>query len=96
MENRELRECPFCKSEKLKVEGKNKNALSYEGLEHRTYAVRCNKCHARGGTASGYIRNAFYHLTERGKELMENEHQIRSRAIEAWNRRANDEPKKNM
>ena len=89
-EANELNPCPFCGSAKLKVEGKNRKELSYEGLEHRTYAVRCNKCHARGGTASGYIRNSFYHLTERGKELMEKEHQIRSRAIENWNRRAND------
>ena len=86
-----LRECPFCGSDKVKVEGKNKKELSYEGLERRTYAVRCNKCHARGGTASGYIRNSFYHLTERGKELMEHDCEIRKRAIEAWNRRATDE-----
>jgi hypothetical protein len=86
-----LKPCPFCGSEKVKIEGKNKKALFYEGLEHRTYAVRCNKCHARGGTASGYIRNLFYHLTERGKELMETEYQIRCRAVEAWNRRADNE-----
>lgn len=88
--NRELKPCPFCGSDKVKVEGKTKKALSYEGLEHRTYAVRCNKCHARGGTASGYIRNSFYHLTERGKELMERECEIRNRATEAWNRRADN------
>jgi hypothetical protein len=91
MRETELKPCPFCGSEKLKVEGKNKNALSYEGLEHRTYTVRCNKCHSRGGTASGYIRDSFYHLTERGKELMERECEIRSRAVEAWNRRSIDE-----
>jgi ssDNA-binding Zn-finger/Zn-ribbon topoisomerase 1 len=85
---RSFRECPFCGSNKVKVEGKTKKALSYEGLEHRTYAVRCNKCHARGGTSSGYIRNALYSLTERGKELMERECEIRNRATEAWNRRA--------
>ena len=90
MEHNELKPCPFCGSDKVKVEGKNKKSLSYEGLEHRTYAVRCNKCHSRGGTASGHIRNHFYHLTERGKELMESESEIRKRAIENWNRRAND------
>ena len=93
MKETELKPCPFCGSEKLKVEGKIKKALSYEGLEHITCAVRCNICHARGGTASGYVRYALYHLTERGQELMEKEFEIRDRAKEAWNRRVDDETK---
>ena len=68
MNDIELKPCPFCGSVKLKVEGKNKKALSYEGLEHRTYAVRCNICHARGGTASGkeYVQRI---LREVAKEM---------------------------
>ena len=91
MKKTELKPCPFCGSDKVNVEGKRKKELSYEGLERITYAVRCNKCHARGGTASGYIRNSFYRLTERGLELMETVSEICNRAINAWNRRADHE-----
>jgi hypothetical protein len=91
MSKTELKPCPFCGSEKMKVEGKYKKKWSYEGVGHITCAVRCNKCHARGGTASGYVRNAVHPLTERGEEVLEMEYQIRGRAIEAWNRRADNE-----
>ena len=87
----ELKPCPFCGSKKLKIEGKSRKKLSYEGLEHLTVAVRCNKCHARGGTASGYTRYALYSLTKKGAELMETEYTIRKRAIDAWNRRADND-----
>ena len=87
----ELKPCPFCGGTQLKVEGKSRKKLSYEGLEHLTIAVRCNKCHSRGGTASGYTRYAIYALTEKGEKLLETEYQIRCRAIEAWTRRADNE-----
>lgn len=90
-ERTELKPCPFCGSTKVKVNGKYKKKWSYEGVGHITCAVRCNKCHARGGTASGYIRNAAYSLTQRGEEVLETEYDIRCRAVEEWNRRAGDE-----
>ena len=99
MENTvELKRCPFCGGEKLKVEGKTsgKPFAWNNGLDYRTYTVRCNKCHARGSTASGYTRNALYRLTDEGEKILETPDQIFSRAIEAWNRRTDDESSKSM
>lgn len=47
---KELKPCPFCGSNSLKIESKH----SAKGDNEKTYTatVRCNKCHARGGTAS--------------------------------------------
>ena len=84
----ELKPCPFCGSTKLKFE--SKAVLSgYNGLEHRiervTFSVRCNSCHARGGTASGKI---VYSLsTMQLPEWATTHTEIQKRAIEAWNRR---------
>jgi hypothetical protein len=91
MKELELKPCPFCGSEKVKVDGRYKKKWSYEGVGHTTITVRCNKCHARGGTASGYTRNACYPLTDRGEEVLETEYQIRCRAVDAWNRRENND-----
>lgn len=88
----ELKPCPFCGGTTLKIEGQCKTT-SYSknrGLDEFRCSVRCNKCHARGGTASGYTRNAFYALNEIGKELLKHPDQIKEKAIEAWNRRAQD------
>ena len=88
----ELKPCPFCGGTKLKIEGQCKTT-SYSknrGLDEFRCSVRCNKCHARGGTASGYTRNALYALNEIGKELLKHPDQIKEKAIEAWNKRAED------
>lgn len=42
-----LKPCPFCGSEKLKLE---KKRTVYKGYKAYTASVRCNCCHARGGT----------------------------------------------
>ena len=88
----ELKPCPFCGGTKLKVDGcvKTTNFSKNRGLDEARFSVRCNKCHARGGTQSGYTRNGFYSLSEDGEKLLESGEQIRARAIEAWNRRAGD------
>ena len=75
----ELKPCPFCGSTSLKVESKHNGRLYYTGTHSAT--VRCNKCHARGGTASCKV--------EKGKHRADGD--TEKRAIEAWNRRANDE-----
>ena len=76
--NRELKNCPFCGGEKLKIDSKRRNNTE-------TYSVRCNKCHARGGTVSisikGVLKNCGYDAL---RELRE---QAKAKAIEAWNAR---------
>ena len=42
-----LKPCPFCGSEKPKLE---KKRTVYKGHKAYTASVRCNCCHARGGT----------------------------------------------
>lgn len=46
-----LKPCPFCGSDKLKVDSVSRYS-GIRGYEY-TFSVRCNKCHARGGTAKG-------------------------------------------
>lgn len=100
----ELKPCPFCGSESVYLDAKSKG-IRFNGLDMRvercTYSVRCNKCHARGGTAGGkiilnwdYNANPFTGepLDDRG--LFElpawatTSGELREKAIEAWNRRA--------
>ena len=73
-----LKPCPFCGGEKLKIDCRSRDAIE-------TYSVRCNKCHARGGTTSiykgGVLANQGYAAL---KELQE---QAKLKAIEAWNTR---------
>lgn len=57
----EAKACPFCGSEKLKVDSKANGYIDKRTGEHHKYwrdhhdtpygnfTVRCNKCHARGG-----------------------------------------------
>ena len=71
-----LKPCPFCGSESLKIESKHNGQWYYTGTHSAT--VRCNKCHARGGTASCKAS-----INVRGA----NEEAIR-KAIEKWNERA--------
>jgi Lar family restriction alleviation protein len=41
-----LKPCPFCGSDKLKVDNRK-----------GTYSIRCNRCHARGCTSSTWSNN---------------------------------------
>ncbi len=93
MKTPELKPCPFCGSTKLKIESKHKLA-GYNGLdmrvENRTFSVRCNVCHARGGAVGGKVilgrlgdlKLPSYATTE---------YEITRKAIEAWNRRVTDD-----
>lgn len=86
----ELRACPFCGSTKLKVEYKSRYAGS-DGLGHRvelhTYSVRCNACHARGGSCGGRIARD----PRAQPNWATTATALKARAIEAWNRRAGEE-----
>ena len=85
----DLKICPFCESDKLKIEMK-KNGTRYFGigqLENYTASVRCNVCHARGGTVSGYVRNRRF---VEAKDWLKDEisiEELERRAIEVWNTR---------
>lgn len=79
MNESELKPCPFCGSTSLKVESKHNGQWSDHGTHSAT--VRCNKCHARGGTASSKAGKNIYTASEEAK----------NKAIELWNRRYCDE-----
>ena len=88
--NKELKPCPFCGGEKLKIESK-KGEIHYskkDGMypwHNVKYSVRCNSCHARGGVVSAAVP------TDRLGEYSNKVYEVREKAVEAWNRRVNDE-----
>ena len=53
-----LKPCPFCGSDSLKIESKT-TKVGWTGIEARveskTFSVRCNKCHSRGGAVGGKV-----------------------------------------
>ena len=73
-----LTPCPFCGGEKLKIDCRSRDAIE-------TYSVRCNKCHARGGTTSIYKGGVL--ANQRCAALKELQEQAIEEAIEAWNTR---------
>lgn len=89
----ELKPCPFCGSTKLKIESKSvfvgSNGLD-QGVNRLTYSVRCNVCHARGGAASGKILSLYRFSIMQLPEWATTDIEIKKRAIEAWNRRAEE------
>lgn len=71
-----LKPCPFCGSISLKVESKHNGKWVGTGTHSAT--VRCNKCHARGSTASCKVNGeTYYHANEATVQ----------KAIELWNGR---------
>lgn len=74
----ELLKCPFCGSDKLKVEHKNKFKDIRRNFIRMSFSVRCNSCHARGGIVT---RDINY-----GKEAEEIS-KAKNEAIEKWNMR---------
>lgn len=71
----EMKPCPFCGNTKLKVDSKHHGTHYYTGTNSAT--VRCNKCHARGPTASCKV--------EKGKRYVDE--YTMQRAVELWNER---------
>lgn len=82
-----------CGSEKLKVDRKTWN---YRGMvriahvEHQTYSVRCNVCHARGPTVSGIVFPAGFkgEIPDHMKKDVRSEEELEYAAKEQWNNRA--------
>ena len=82
-----LNPCPFCGSEKLKIETKSGRIHYYEkngmkSWQNVVFSVRCNSCHARGGTFSIDLPTSglLGDLKNKKKEATD-------KAIERWNRR---------
>lgn len=71
--------CPFCGSTNLKVDSKHHGKHYYEGTHSAT--VRCQKCHARGPTASCKVTRAHMRVDESTMQ----------KAIELWNNQVVDE-----
>ena len=68
-----LKPCPFCGGTKLKLA---KKTTKYKGHEAYVASIRCNSCHARGGTVTNLT--IPYAVKE----------DVEAIAIERWNRRA--------
>ena len=84
-----LKPCPFCGSEKLKIDMKSK-AKRYYGsgmLYNYTATVRCNVCHARGCTESGFVRPRKYVAENDWLKDEISIDELKQRAIKAWNTR---------
>lgn len=79
IENENMIPCPFCGKTKFSVDCKS--AIHNIGY-YQTYSVRCNLCHARGGSVSGYTKS--YHV---GNEPIVSENELIQKAIAKWNER---------
>ena len=86
----ELLPCPFCGGTKLKIDKKSVK-VGYTGNDMRvkrwTYSVRCNSCHARGGTVGG---KAIPYYKLYGGDLPEwaiTGEELKQKAIDLWNTR---------
>jgi hypothetical protein len=91
MSEKELKPCPFCGSMKLKIDSKQRVA-GCTGInaqvESMTYSVRCNVCHARGGTAGGLvIQGNLLAYIDSMPEWATTEDVLKDAAIELWNNR---------
>lgn len=91
MNDNELKPCPFCGSTKLKIDCKSV-VVGWRGIDarikNRAYSVRCNVCHARGGTVSGdVITSRLSEYRDRMPEWATTDDKLKERAAEAWNLR---------
>lgn len=91
----ELKPCPFCGSEKVKIEYNDKT-VGYNGLDYpvrrRKFSVRCSVCHSRGPTSSGLICAMPHPLDGITKPSWETPNwELRQGAIDAWNKREQED-----
>lgn len=81
----EREDCPFCGSEKLKLEVRTADVTG-RNVRRVTVCVRCCRCFARGGTVSGEVPDPLFG-DARSDKLTDLPELIR-KAWEKWNRRA--------
>lgn len=77
----ELKPCPFCGRNKLRYSIKARNCW---GRKKYYVAMSCNICHCYGPVV--LIDDESLHRSE-----IERDETFKKKAIEAWNRRVNDE-----
>lgn len=73
-----LKPCPFCGSNKLKID--SKRTYAYSKGKHCSVTVRCMNCHARSPVVGINMPDGWYGECEICREAV----------VEAWNRRADD------
>ena len=90
----ELKPCPFCGWKKArvierKIEGSYRFYNKYDFATIR-FAVMCNKCKAKGASV---VSKRLFHEGDENHEALTNDTIMRyhEEAIEAWNRRAEDD-----
>lgn len=84
----EMKQCPFCGSDKLKIESKNGKIHYYEkdGMkpwQRVVFSVRCNSCNARGGTSGVDLPSGIFTYEDLARK-----EETKNKAIALWNRRA--------
>lgn len=78
-----IKPCPFCGSNKTKVDAQRQN-LRYYSCRYYKYSVRCNICHARGSIVGGYV--TMGDNIKNGIEYTTIE-ELKLKAVNAWNNR---------
>ena len=82
MEHNELKPCPFCGDKNIAFSIKT-TTVAFKRAYH--FAMYCMKCHCYG-------RRVFWlHDGEMNRIDIERNEDFKQQAIDAWNRRANDE-----
>lgn len=74
----ELKPCPFCGSEKVKV------MLEHDSICGRCWFVQCENCHSKG---TSIVESMYRQEPEEAYEQIIN---ATNKAKDAWNRRADD------
>ena len=65
MSKKEVKPCPFCGSNKSKIEFKrvlDGYLLDAYRVMRKTFSVRCNSCFARGGAVGGKVIESYEHF----------------------------------
>ena len=87
----ELLPCPFCGSDSLKIESKT-TKVGWTGIEARveskTFSVRCNKCHSRGGAVGGKVIVSRLDAYKNNMPCWTTtKEDLKGKAIDLWNTR---------
>lgn len=87
--------CPYCGEEKRLSLDRKTTLAGHNGMDMRvnlhTFSVRCNVCHARGGTAGGKVVTKLrLHPDLPLPEWATTDEVLIEKAVAAWNRRAQE------